>query len=117
MPQNRFVGIIEQFHATFFHELIHSTGHISRLGREEVVNLTGFGSKPYCREELVAEMGASFLCSSAQIDYDRITENSAAYLAGWLKVLREDNRFIFKAAAEAQKAADYILNSKATNVD
>lgn len=105
----------EAYYATFFHELIHSTGHISRLGREEVVNLTGFGSVPYCREELVAEMGASFLCSSAQIDYDRITENSAAYLAGWLKVLREDNRFIFKAAAEAQKAVDYILNSHPAN--
>jgi antirestriction protein ArdC len=60
-------------------------------------------------------MGASFLCSSVQIDYDTITENNAAYLAGWLKVLQEDSKFIFKAAAEAQKAADYILNRKPSN--
>jgi antirestriction protein ArdC len=57
-------------------------------------------------------MGASFLCSSAHIDYDNIIENNAAYLAGWLKILREDSKFIFKAAAEAQKAADYILNRR-----
>lgn len=99
----------EDYYATFFHELTHATGHASRIGREGVVNPQMFGSKPYSREELVAEMGASFLCSTAQIDYDAITENSAAYLAGWLKVLREDSKFIFKAAAEAQKAADYIL--------
>lgn len=107
----------ETYYATYFHELIHSTGHICRLGREEVINLTGFGSKPYCREELVAEMGASFLCSSAQIDYDKITENNAAYLAGWLKVLKEDNRFIFKATAEAQKGVDYILNQVPVNTN
>ncbi len=107
----------EDYYATFFHELAHATGHASRLGREEVMNPQGFGSKPYSREELVAEMGASFLCSSVQIDYDNITENNAAYLAGWLKVLREDSKFIFKAAAEAQKAADYILNRKQPNGD
>lgn len=119
-PTQDFVNIppIEQFetaedyYATFFHELTHSTGHASRLAREEVMNPQTFGSKPYSREELVAEMGASFLCSSVQIDYDNITENNAAYLAGWLKVLKEDRKFIFKAAAEAQKAADYILNRK-----
>jgi antirestriction protein ArdC len=69
-----------------------------------------FGSKPYRREEPVAEMGASFLCSSLNIDHNSITENNAAYLAGWLKVLKEDSKFIFKADAEAQKAADYKLN-------
>lgn len=107
----------EYYYATFFHELIHATGHASRLAREEVMNPQTFGSKPYSREELLAEMGASFLCSSVQIDYDNITENNAAYLAGWLKVLKEDSKFIFKAAAEAQKAADYILNRKPTTGD
>jgi len=57
-------------------------------------------------------MGASFLCSSVQIDFDNVIENNAAYLAGWLKILREDSKFIFKAAAEAQKAADYFLNRR-----
>jgi hypothetical protein len=50
-----------------------------------------------------------FLCSSVQIDFDNVIENNAAYLAGWLKILQADSKFIFKAAAEAQKAADYIL--------
>src|SRR5690606_40795395 len=102
----------EAYYASLFHELIHATGHGSRLGREEVTNPQKFGSQPYSREELVAEMGASFLCSTVQIDYDGITQNSASYLVGWLNVLKADSRFIFKAAAEAQKAADYILNSK-----
>ena len=113
MPDIRQFDSPEAFYATFFHELAHSTGHASRLAREEIVNSSQFGSKPYSREELLAEMAASFLCASVQIDYDEITENSAAYLAGWLKVLKEDSRFIFKAAAEAQKAADFILGKRA----
>ncbi|MFN0214067.1 MAG: zincin-like metallopeptidase domain-containing protein [Saprospiraceae bacterium] len=68
--------------------------------------------KPNSREELVAEMGASFLCSSVNMEYDNIVENNAAYLPGWLKVLKEDSKFIFKAAAEAQNAVDYILNRR-----
>lgn len=113
MPDIRQFDSPEAFYATFFHELAHSTGHASRLAREGIVNPSQFGSKPYSREELLAEMAASFLCASVQIDYDEITENSAAYLAGWLKVLKEDSRFIFKAAAEAQKAADFILGKRA----
>lgn len=122
-PTHDFVNMpaIEQFesaefyYATFFHELIHSTGHASRLAREEVMNPITFGSKPYSKEELVAEMGASFICSSVQIDYDHVVENNAAYLAGWLKVLKEDSKFIFKVAADSQKAADYILNRSKSN--
>lgn len=115
MPAIEQFETAEDYYATFFHELAHATGHASRLAREGITDPQGFGSKPYSREELVAEMGASFLCSHVQIDYDNITENNAAYLAGWLKVLQADSKFIFKAAAEAQKAADYILNRKQTN--
>jgi antirestriction protein ArdC len=107
----------EAYYATLFHELVHSTGHKSRIGRAEVMNPQIFGSNPYSREEIVAEMGASFLCSNAEIDYEGIIENSASYLSGWLKVLKEDSRFIFKAAAEAQKAADYILGWRSTDVE
>jgi antirestriction protein ArdC len=105
----------EYYYATFFHELIHSTGHNSRLAREEIVNPQKFGGIPYSKEELVAEMGASFICSSVQIDFDNILENNAAYLAGWLKVLKEDSKFIFKVASDSQKAADYILNQRQLN--
>jgi len=109
MPSIAQFETAEHYYATFFHELVHATGHVSRLAREEIVSAQKFGSIPYGREELVAEMGASFLCASVNIDYNAITENNAAYLAGWLKILKEDSKFIFKAAAEAQKAADYIL--------
>lgn len=112
MPDIKQFHSSQAYYATCFHELAHSTGHASRLAREAIMNPQGFGSKPYSQEELVAEMAASFLCAKVNIDYDEITENSAAYLAGWLKVLKEDSTFIFKAAAEAQKAADYILGKR-----
>lgn len=110
MPQIEQFESAEAYYATLFHELIHSTGHVSRLGREEVMNPHTFGSKPYSREELVAEMGASFLCFSVQIGFDQIFENNVAYLSGWLKVLKEDSIFIFKVASEAKKGTDFILN-------
>lgn len=114
MPDIRQFESPEAYYATCFHELAHATGHVSRLGREEVMNPTKHGSNSYSREELLAELAASFLCSTVQINFDEITNNSASYLAGWLQVLKEDSKFIFRAAAEAQKAADYILNRKQT---
>ena len=99
----------EDYYTTFFHELTHATGHASRLNREGIIKLNPFGSPGYSKEELVAEMGASFLSAYVGINYDELTENSAAYLKGWLSVLKADKKLIFKAAAEAQKAADYIL--------
>ncbi|MCB9352219.1 MAG: hypothetical protein H6573_32690 [Lewinellaceae bacterium] len=74
-----------------------------------MTELNPFGSPEYSREELIAEMGASFLSAQVGINYDELTENSAAYLQGWLKVLKADKKLVFKAAAEAQKAADYVL--------
>jgi antirestriction protein ArdC len=69
---------------------------------------SSFGSAPYGKEELVAEMGAAFLCGSAGI-VDLTVENSAAYLQSWLHRLKDDKRLVVQAAAQAQKAADYIL--------
>lgn len=115
MPSIEQFESAEYYYATFFHELVHSTGHISRLAREEIMNPQKFGSMPYSREELVAEMGASFLCSSVQLDYDSIVENNVAYLSGWLKILKEDSKYIFKVASEAQKTSDYILNLRQSN--
>lgn len=82
MPKIEQFETAESYYATLFHELIHSTGHATRLAREEVMNLHSFGSKAYSKEEMVAEMGASFLCASVQIDFDKIFENNVAYLAG-----------------------------------
>jgi len=102
----------EHYYATCFHELIHSTGHISRLNRKEVMESIGFGSKLYSKEELIAEMGASYLMNYCQIDYDAIVENNASYLAGWLSVLKEDPMYIFKVSAGAQMAVDNIINAR-----
>jgi len=100
----------ENFHLTLFHELIHSTGHESRLARKGVTESDGFGGKEYSQEELVAEMGAAFLGMEAEIVRDQ-HEQSAAYLQGWLDTLRvqEHRRWIVQAANQAGRAADFIL--------
>jgi antirestriction protein ArdC len=98
----------EGYYATVFHELVHSTGHERRLKRPTLTESAGFGSNPYCKEELIAEMGAAFLCGQAEIA-ERTIDNSAAYLKGWLEQLRHDKTLIVQAAAQAQKAADFIL--------
>jgi antirestriction protein ArdC len=67
-----------------------------------------FGNASYSKEELVAEMGAAFLCGHAGIS-ERILDNSASYIAGWLHRLKDDKRLVIQVAALAQKAADYIL--------
>jgi antirestriction protein ArdC len=72
-----------------------------------------FGSTVYSREELVAELSAAFLCAEAGIS-NAVIQNQAAYVAGWLARLRDDRKLIVQAAAQAQKAADYILNRTAT---
>ncbi|MDE2106303.1 MAG: DUF1738 domain-containing protein [Patescibacteria group bacterium] len=96
------------YYSTLFHELVHSTGHETRLKRSTLTDKAGFGSDPYCKEELVAELGAAFLCGQAEIAA-RTIENSAAYLKEWLTRLRDDKALIVQAAAQAQKAADFIL--------
>jgi antirestriction protein ArdC len=102
----------ENYYATLFHELVHSTGHAGRLGRSGVTESAPFGGDLYSNEELIAELGACYLCSFAGIDYKPI-DNHAAYIHHWLRRLQGDNRLIIKAAAQAQKAVDYILNTKA----
>jgi antirestriction protein ArdC len=98
----------EGYYATLFHELVHSTGHDKRLKRSTLAESSGYGTNPYCREELIAEMGAAFLCGQAEIA-ERTIENSAAYIRGWLTQLKNDKTLIVQAAAQAQKAVDFIL--------
>jgi antirestriction protein ArdC len=108
MPARERFDSEEGYFATLFHELVHSTGHETRLRRATLAENNGFGSDPYCKEELIAEMGATFLCGHAEI-VERTIDNSAAYLNGWLEQLKNDKTFIVQAAAQAQKAADFIL--------
>jgi antirestriction protein ArdC len=101
-PQPAFHDQIN-YYRTALHELTHWTGHASRLARD----FSGsFGTDAYAREELVAEMGAAFLCASLGIVP---TVRHSDYLASWLTVLRGDNRAIFRAASAATKAADFLL--------
>lgn len=101
-PQPAFADQIN-YYRTALHELGHWTGHPSRLDRDQ----TGrFGNARYAREELVAELGAAYLCAALGITP---TVRHADYLGSWLDVLREDNRAIFRAASAASKAADYLL--------
>lgn len=95
----------EPFYTTLFHELVHSTGHEKRLARIEPAL---FGTDKYAREELVAEIGASFLAGVAEFTTAG-GDQSAAYVKGWLEPLRNDPKFVVQAASAAQKAADLIL--------
>lgn len=101
----------EEYYNTLFHELTHATGHESRLGRLQD-SVSGFGSTSYAKEELIAEMGASYLCAVAGI-VDRTIDNSAAYIANWLTKLRNDKKLVVSAAGKAHAATDFILGVSA----
>jgi antirestriction protein ArdC len=107
MPHPAWFDGAEAYYSTLFHELTHSTGHVSRLNRSTLTDLCPFGSTNYSKEELVAEMGAAFLCGVCGIE-NRTVDNSAAYIASWLRVLNDDRQIVTLAAAQAQRAADYI---------
>ena len=99
---------------TLFHELVHSTGHPRRLGRfTEDSPPPPFGSPDYSREELVAELGAAFLCAETGIS-NATLDNSAAYLAGWLRVLKIDRKAVVLAAGGASKAATLIAGAQSS---
>lgn len=108
MPKQEWFCEDEHFYATLFHELAHSTGHESRLARKAVVNPGGFGSDPYAKEELVAEMASAFLCNHCGI-LPHVETNCASYLGGWLKRLHEDHTLLVSAGSQAQRAFDLII--------
>ena len=101
----------DEYYSTTFHELAHSTGHPSRLGRPGVGEPHLFGDEDYSREELVAELASAMAQGSLGIC--STLEPSAAYLKHWAEVLKGDQRLIVNAAAAAQKAADYVLGTEA----
>jgi antirestriction protein ArdC len=93
------------YYATLAHEITHWTRHPSRLDRD--LGRRRMGDEGYAREELVAELGAAFLAADLGLDLEP-REDHASYIASWLKVLKQDKRAIFQAAAHAQRAADYL---------
>lgn len=108
MPKKTSFKSVESYYSTLFHELIHSTGHRSRLSRKDLLEMSEFGSDSYSHEELVAEIGACYLNSYTGLETQ--FEQNAAYIQGWLEKLKNDKKFIFSAAKHAQKATDFILN-------
>jgi antirestriction protein ArdC len=109
MPMPACFHTSEAYYTTLYHELVHASGHRSRLNRKTLTDLCLFGDPTYAKEELVAEMGASYLCGVCGIANVTLA-NSAAYLQSWMQVLRHDPTMLVHAAAQAQKAADYIQN-------
>jgi len=113
IPLLEFFDSSEHYYSTLFHELVHSTGHPTRLDRPDIM-LPSFGTDPYAREELVAEFGASMLCARVGIE-ERVVDNSISYIQSWLSRLKNDPSLLIPSASAAQKAVDFItgeLNPK-----
>ena len=92
----------DHFYNVAFHELTHWSGHKSRLDRDLK---NRFGSRNYAAEELIAELGAAFLCAEFGFDGD---VRNAGYIANWIELLKADKRAFFTACSQASKAADYL---------
>ena len=103
----------EGYASTLFHELVHSTGHASRLARD--TEGACFGNETYAKEELVAEIGAAMLAAVVGVDVQ--VEQSAAYVASWLRALKDDRSLLISAAQQAQKAVDRIVPPVAVEVE
>jgi antirestriction protein ArdC len=95
----------ESYYATVAHEATHATKHPSRLDRE--FGRKRWGDEGYAMEELVAELGAAFVCADLALTPE-VRDDHASYIASWLKVLKDDKRAVFAAASHAQKAVDYL---------
>ena len=107
LPKKGTFNSTEEYYSTLFHELGHSTGHVSRLGRKTLAEINAFGDHAYSKEELVAEITSAFLCGKSGIG-QKVIDNQAAYIDGWLGRLKKDPKLFVHAAQQAQKAADYI---------
>lgn len=111
MPKQERFKCPEQYYSVLFHELTHSTGHENRLNRRPSDVPRIRGDKEYSQEELVAEMGAAYLCGITGIE-NKTLDTSAAYIENWLSILKnsKNKRMVVMAGAQAQKAADFIQN-------
>lgn len=105
MPAFESFKSAESYYATRAHEMTHWTRHPSRLDRD--FGRKRFGDAGYAMEELVAELGAAFLCVDLELT-PQIRDDHAPYIAGWLQALKHDKRAIFTAASHAQKAVDFL---------
>jgi antirestriction protein ArdC len=111
MPVREAFSDANNYYATLAHEVTHWTAHGSRLDRK--FGRARFGDETYAMEELVAEMGAAFLCADLGLTLEP-RHDHAAYIASWLKVLKNDKRAVFTAAGHAQRAADFVHSLQPT---
>lgn len=102
---------ISEFYSTVFHEMSHSTGHVTRLDRN-MMSVTSFASEDYSKEELIAELSSAMIMNILKIETRKTFKNSTAYIQGWMSQLKKDNRLIVSAANKAEKAVKYILYGK-----
>lgn len=110
MPLANQFNSINDYYATLFHEMVHATGHKNRLNREGIVNTNNSIDKQcYAFEELVAEMGAAFLCAEFGVEGEMQHES---YMASWLQILENDNHAIFKASRLAREAFEFLIVSQ-----
>lgn len=114
MPPLRKFEEAERYFSTLAHEMTHATGHPTRVPRN--FPRTGFGTSNYAREELVAELGAAFLCADLGLSLHPRPDH-ADYIGNWLQVLRNDKRAIFQAAALAQKATDFLRSLQPQTIE
>lgn len=103
-----------EYYSTAFHESVHSTMKTSRCNRQEdrKGKVVSFASDEYSKEELCAEVGSAQLMNIVGIETTKSFRNSTAYIQSWLKVLRNDNKFIVSASSKAEKAVNYILGNQ-----
>ena len=111
LPEKQAFRSREDFYSTALHELVHWTGHRSRCDRPFG---QAYADDVYAMEELIAELGAAFLCAHCQLDGE---VQHTSYVASWLRILKANNRAIFSAAAKAQVAVDYLLKQGAAPID
>lgn len=104
---------VEEFYSTLFHEMVHSTGHRTRLDRLDTSANSSFGSENYSKEELVAELGSAYLLNMLGIETQKSFRNSTAYIQAWLRKLRDDPKLIVSASGRAEKAVNFILTGEA----
>lgn len=112
-PTREQYSTIGDYYCTIFHELTHSTGHETRLNRPALKNGAAASGATRSAEELCAEIGAAYLCGVAGIDDHELTVKSADYLKGWIEYLSDHKKDFAIAAAQAEKAVNFILDKGA----
>lgn len=105
--KDQYNGNANEYYATAFHELVHSTGHPKRLNR--ITQVAAFGDEEYSKEELVAEIGSAGIMNYLGLETGKTFKNSAAYIQSWIKALKNDTHMIVNASSKANKAMDLIL--------